>query len=222
MSENENVIQETNENETPDYNEIINNCVGFDEEDNPKAAFSIETGTYVSKEDVIRISGNISYYNPQINITRTGEAVILDFIYANKTDSEFRAFWSLISKYGREFERAMQNNSPDIPVFRITIVPTIYAGRHCIIGIAPLYWALQPETPTSDINTLRVVFNLDSIAFAESEGYNLDELEASAEREEMQRDYIENAVALKEEENAEYREERDRMIEELRKEGQDY
>lgn len=221
MPENEAIYTNENSQNNPqkeiDYNEIIFNTVGYDEDGNPKTAFSIETGTYDSNSNVIKIVGNISYYNPQINIIRTGESMMIDFTYNTKTDTELRTFWSLINKYGKDFEQAIRDQSTTIPVFRITLVPTTYAGKHSIVCLAPLYWALQPETPTSDINTIRVVYNLDSIAFAETDGYSIEDVEAEIQREQMQNDFIEDEMTRRREEEEEYQQNRNEMIEEMRR-----
>lgn len=204
------------------YNELISDCVGFDEDDNPKSGFSVETGMYESATDTLKITGNISYFNPQLNIMRTGETMIVDFIFANKTDSEMRAIWSLLNKYGREFEKAVQESSKTIPIFRFTIVPTKYAGRYAVVCMSPMYWALQPETPTSDINTIRTVFPIDAVAFTESEGFDLADIEADIQREEMEREYIEEAMDRRREEQEEYQNERNERMEELRRDKQNW
>ena len=220
MSENIENINEENVEET-DYNDIIDSCIGYDEDDNPKAGFSVEVGTYDSATSTIKVDTNLSYFNPQINLMRTGEAIIIDFIFRNKTDTDMRAIWSLLNKYGRNFDNAMKVSSATIPVFRFTIVPVKYEARFGILCTSPMYWALEPETPTSDINTIRVVFGIDNVVFQESEGYNLTEIEADIQREQMQRDFIEGQMEQRREEEAEYREERNAKIEELRRNKED-
>ena len=182
------------------HDDIITHSTGLDEFDNPKAGFALELGTYDARNNVAKINSSMTYYNPSLNITRTGEAVMFDFIYKSKTDSELRAFWALINKYGREFEQAMKDDNHIIPLMRIQIVPNYYAGKFSMLCVTPMYWVLQPEVPAGEIKVIRMVFSVDSVAFIESEGYNENEILAELEREEMQKQYEEDILKQKQKE----------------------
>lgn len=211
---------EGNANEVT-YDDIIDQSVGVDELDNPKAGFSVELGTYDSRTQETKMNSHVTYYNPVLNITRTGEVMMFDFIYKTKVDSELRAFWALLNKYGKDFEKAMRENNPVLPLIRIQIVPNYYAGKFSMVCVTPMYWVLQPEIPTGDINMIRMVLSVDSVGFVESEGYNENEILAELEREEMQRQFIEQEMERKREERDSWQEERNARMEELRKNHQD-
>ena len=206
-----------NDSEEVTYDDIIINSVGLDEFDNPKIGFALELGQYDSRDNTAKINSNMTYFNPSLNITRTGEAMIFDFIYKSKTDSELRAFWALINKYGREFEQAMRQNNPVVPLLRLQIVPNYYVGRFSMLCVTPMYWALQPEVPGGEIKVIRIVFGVDSVAFIESEGYNENEILAELEREEMQRQHIEESIERRREEEEVYQAERNARLEEMRR-----
>jgi hypothetical protein len=188
MDDEEETIEEYDgESNEVSYEDIIDHCVGVDELDNPNIGFSVEFGTYDSRTQETKMNSAVTYYNPVLNITRTGEVMMFDFIYKTRVDSELRAFWSLLNKYGRDFEKAMKENNHILPLIRIQIVPNYYAGKFSMICVTPMYWVLQPEIPTGEINMIRIVFSIDSVGFVESEGFNENEILAELEREEMQR-----------------------------------
>ena len=203
------------------YDDIMDQCTGVDELGNPKAGFCVELGTFDSKTQETKMNSAVTYYNPVLNITRTGEVMMFDFIYKTKVDSELRAFWALLNKYGRDFERAMKEDSHILPLIRIQIVPNYFAGRFSMVCVTPMYWVLQPEIPTGDINMIRMVLSIDSVGFVESEGYNENEILAELEREEMQRQFIEQEMERKREEREAWQEERNARMEELRRNRQD-
>lgn len=213
--------QEYTSNETPiTFEDIILQSVGLDEYDNPKSGFGLEIGTFDATTNNSKMNVNLTYYNPYINITRTGEMMMVDFVFKNRVDSDLRAIWALINKYGKDFENALRAGSNQFPLIRLQIVPNFYSGKYSIVSVAPLYWALQPEIPNGEINTIRLVFGIDSVAFIEQEGYDERQILAEIEREEMQRDFIEQATENRQIEEQEYQEQRNKALEELRRKGE--
>ena len=176
------------------FNDIIDRATGLDEYGNPKSAYSVEVGTYNGRTNEVNVMNNTAYYNPSINIVRTGEFVMIDFVFKNRTDMDLRTFWALLNKYGKDFEKALREDSYILPLFRLQIVPNYYSGRFSMLAVTPMYWVLQPETPTSEINSIRLIFKNDSIGFVESDGYNQSEILADMERQEMQEDYVAQAI----------------------------
>lgn len=221
LEELENVDEFYGDSSEVTHDDIISQSTGLDEFDNPKAGFALELGTYDARNNTAKINSCMTYYNPSLNIVRTGEAIMFDFIYKSKTDSELRAFWALINKYGREFEQAMKENNHIIPLMRLQIVPNYYAGKFSMLCVTPMYWCLQPEVPAGEIKVIRIVFSVDSVAFIESEGYNENEILAELEREEMQKQHIEQSIERRREEESLYQEERNARLEELRRNRQD-
>lgn len=199
------------------YDDIMDKSIGLDEFGNPKAGFGVEIGEFDCNTSAVNIKNNMHYYNPAINITRTGDMVMFDFIYKNRTDSDLRQFWALLCTYGKNFEKALKEDNGILPFFRIQIVPNYYGGKFSMVLVTPMYWVLQPETPTSEINTIRIVFQMDSVAFVEGQGYDTKDILADIEREQMQNDYITEAIERKREEEEEYQNERNARIEEMRR-----
>lgn len=202
------------------FEDIILQSVGLDEYDNPKAGFGLEIGTFDAVTSNSKMNVALTYYNPYINITRTGEMVMIDFVFKNRVDSDLRAIWALINKYGKDFENSLRTNSNLLPLVRIQIVPNFYSGKYALVAVAPLYWALQPEIPNGEINTIRLVFPIDSVAFIEQEGYDERQILAEIEREEMHREFIEQATEAREIEEEEYQYQRNERLEELRRKGE--
>jgi hypothetical protein len=203
-----------------DFNEIVEHSVGLDEYDNPKAGFGIEMGIFDTQTNTARITMNKTYYNPAINITRTGDVMMIDLMFKSKTDSDLRAIWAFLNKYGKDFEKSLSSNgSIPLPIFRMQLVPNFYSGKYSIVAVAPMYWVLQPEVPTSEINMIRMVYGVDSIAFLENEAYDEKQLLAELEREDMQREFIEQAAEQRRIEQEEYQDQRNEMLEELRRKG---
>jgi hypothetical protein len=217
VEEFENVGCYTGEGEVVTYNDIIHKAVGLDEYGNPKSCYSVEIGTYNGKTNEVNVANNTAYYNPSINIVRTGEFVMIDFVFKNRTDTDLRTFWALLNKYGKDFEKALREDNHIIPLFRLQIVPNYYSGRFSMLAVTPMYWVLQPETPTSEINTIRMIFKNDSIGFVESEGYNESDIIAELERADMQEDYVAQAIQRRREEEEEYQNERNERLEEMRR-----
>lgn len=215
-------VDEVNTSEEITIDDIILACCGDDGNGHPKAGFSLEFGLYNPDTGDFDVKTTSVYCDPILNITRLGESVMIDFIYETKTNSDLRKMWALIQKYGRDVEKAFQNNDKNIPFLKIQIVPLGFSGRFSINAYAPLYWVLQPEHPAGEINMIRTAFNSESVLFAENEEYDETEIAAQLEREEMQKEFIEQQFEQRQEEDDAYREERQSRLEQLRRERQDY
>jgi hypothetical protein len=203
-------------------NDILNACCGTDGADNTKAGFSLDFGIYNPTTNEFDIKTSTTYCNPVLNITRVGETAMIDFIFETKTDSELRRICALMQKYGKDVEAAFQNGAKNIPFMRTQIVPISFSGRFSVTAYGPLYWVLQPEYPTGEVNMIRMVFKTESVLFAENEAYDEVEMAAQLQREEMQREYVEMQHERRKQEDDDYRDERQRNLEELRRNRQDY
>ncbi len=202
--------------------DILAACCGTDGADHTKAGFSLDFGIYNPTTNEFDIKTSTTYCNPVLNITRVGETAMIDFIFESKTDSELRRMWALMQKYGKDVESAFQAGAKNIPFMRTQIVPISFSGRYSVTAYGPLYWVLQPEYPTGEVNMLRMVFKTESILFAENEAYDEVEMAAQLQREDMQREYMEMQHERRRQEDEDYRNERQRNLEELRRNRQDY
>lgn len=213
---------EVPENEEITADDILLACCGTDGADNTKAGFALDFGIYNPTTNEFDVKLSTAHCDPVLNITRLGDTTMIDFVFESKTNSELRRIWSLLQKHGKDVETAFQNKAKNIPFMRVHIVPIGFSGKYSVLAYAPIYWTLQPEYPSGEINMLRMVFQTEQILFAENEEYDETELAAQIQREDMQRDYIEQEVERKRQEEEEYQEERQRNLEELRRNRQDY
>jgi hypothetical protein len=202
--------------------DILAACCGTDGADNTKVGFSLDFGIYNPTTNEFDIKNSITFCNPILNITRVGETAMIDFIFESKTDAELRRMWALMQKHGKDVEEAFRAGAKNIPFMRTQIVPIVYSGRYTVTAYGPLYWVLQPEYPTGEINMLRTVFNTESVLFSENEAYDEVEMAAQLQREDAERDRMEMLAEQKRREDEEYRAERQRNLEELRRTRQDY
>lgn len=202
--------------------DILLACSGSDGTENTKAGFSLDFGIFNPTTNEFDIKNTSSYCNPIFNITRLGATVMVDMMFSSRTDAELRRIWALMQKYGKDSEEAFQKHAKNIPYMRIQIVPIEYSGRYSVLAYGPIYWVLQPEIPTGEVNMIRMVFNSDAVLFAESEAYDEVELAAQLQRQDMERDFIEMQYERKREEDEEYRDERQRTLEELRRNREDF
>lgn len=218
-----NAVTQNEENvEEITMDEILLACCGTDGSDNTKAGFSLDLGIFNPATNEFDVKSSTAYCNPIFNITRVGDTTMIDMIFATRTDTDLRRIWSFMQKYGKDVELAFQNNAKNVPFMRIQIVPIGFSGQYSVLAYAPLYWTLQPEYPTGEINMIRMAFNTESILFAENEAYDEVEVMAELQREDMEREYIEQQYELKQQETEDYLNERQELLEKLRRNKEDY
>ena len=214
----DNINENTNElHEEIDINEILMSCCGTDDEGSTMSGFSMDIGIYNPQTNEFDVKSSTVYCNPEIDIKRIGVTTMIDFIFNSRTDFELRKMWSLLQKYGTDCESAFRNNAKNTPLLRIQIVPIVYSGKYSVNAYSPIYWALQSQSPTGENNVIRTAFEATNVVIAENEMYDEEEIAARLEREDMERDRITQQYEARQQEEDDYKAEREERLEELRR-----
>lgn len=196
--------------------EILKSVIGLDEYGKPKTAVAFN----ISKVDEItgmrEEKSSAQVCNAKIRIIKVSDFITIDLIFANKYASELNKFWSIIELYGEEITNREDLNA-DIPVAgALTIVPVAFQGKIFISAVNPIYWTLMPSTPADEINTVRLLFKARDMLFLEGEEFDVDALRESIELEIKKEDAAVERMLQRMEEDEEYEESRNQLIESMR------
>lgn len=199
-----------------DFKDIINSMVGRNEEGKPKSAIVLSTAIADMETDEVRNEDVMTVHNPIINFESRGDYIQIDLIFKSYVDIELRALWAKLEKYGKELSEK-DEASMEEPIASLTIVPLCYDGEYYATAISPLFWVLQPETPGTQSNMIRMLFYDDNFTLYEADNINIEELKADVDREIANEEYMNAMRNKKELEHEQYLEERNQKIEAARR-----
>lgn len=200
--------------------EILNACIGVDEESHPNGGSVFQLGTYHKNRNEINIDTQRNIVAPYYNLIITDAQMIVEIYYRNPFDLEFRSLFSLLEKYGKDMENFFRKKNDNArPYFKMMLVPLKYEGRFVVELISPSYWSLQPDND-GNYNKIVIFFNAKNYRFLETEGYDYDEIVKQLQRDQETIAMYEAREAQKQmdaEDEDGYEKRMERAREELRK-----
>jgi hypothetical protein len=198
---------------------IVSECCGKDDSGMPKAAITVSSEMWSTISNASRSIAQQSSNKPTVQIYKHFEFVQIDLKFMSYVDNDLKVLWNTLEKYGTALN-SIDGACKEVPFLSLTIVPLIEQGSYYIICTNPVFWALQPERPGQYANTIRLYFRSEDMGFYESDDIDMNEIEASAQRAIQQREMTEKSIADKQEERAQYEEQKNARIEEMRRNGQ--
>jgi L-fucose isomerase-like protein len=83
-----------------------------------------------------------------------------------------------------------------------------------------MFWCLQPAKPGLESNIIRLLFRAENLGVYETDAIDEYEIEANVQRSLLERERVAETYAKADEEAAQYAEDRNRKIEEMRRNNQ--
>lgn len=220
---NENLTIENEDSALDMVDKVLEEAMGYNNNGEPKSAINISLFLLDDVTDEMEDIGDVAVFNPAIKIEHHDQFVQLDLCFKSFSSDELRVIWSLLESYGKELDSFDEIASDKVPVLNIVVVPISFSGKYIISLSNPIFWVLQPENPGEQYcNMIRMLLPEDDIEFLEADDIDFDNIKGSVEAEEAQ----EEADALKfeerEREKEEYEENRQKMLEDMRKNPRKY
>lgn len=218
----ESFAEDMNEEETFNaklIEHIVTSSCGKDASGHPKAAITLGIEMWTLKNNTSRNVATYSSNKPVIDIQKHYDFIQIDMQFASKIDNDLKVLWSHIERFGKTLD-GINEGSREVPFFTLTIVPVEEQGGYYIVCTNPIFWCLQPAKPGMDANVLRMQFRSEDVGFFESDDIDMYEIEANVQRSLLERERVAEMYEQNEDEKAKFTEERNRKMEELRKNGE--
>lgn len=199
--------------------EIVDSCVGLNEKEEPKAAISFNIVQILDSGDK-KEQTSVSIFEPEISLKKIDSFMTLDLRFKNPYSATLKKLWSIMELFGKKMnnfnldDAISQNNESFEGAF--TIVPLALKGTAFIMALNPIYWCLMPSQPNEKCDTIRLLFIDSSVGFFEGEEIDVDALKESVLAQQKQDAEAYNRMEERLEEEEEYRDKRNKQIEELR------
>ena len=146
--------------------DILNAIQGKDENGDPKSGVSI-TKYSMNASGMMKQNGDRSFSTPTANVIMNGRFILVDLVFPKSGAGELRAAWNLLKNFGENQNKHLDNFESDI--FELTLIPLEYSGQYFCTFINPVFWSLQPSAPGLHADSIRMLFEKDSMSFLEGE-----------------------------------------------------
>ena len=120
--------------------------------------------------------------SPVLSISSRDDYIELCYTFKNPKDPDMRAMWDTLEEYGKRANDT-KNDSVEIPFLIFVAVPYAAYGTYYMTIESPISWGLTSSDPDSMPNQVRILFEMDSISFYETDDINMDDLVGDVIRE---------------------------------------
>ena len=198
-------------------NDILNNAQGKNEDGKANSAYILELGSYATQKNEVQINSSRYIHAPECRIEMFQDSVNLDLIFPTPFELEFRSLDVTLKQYAKDFNKVPSKNVVAFPVFKLSVVPLIFYGQFLIELSQPMLWYYIEPFNTVGYRGIRFVFPIDNMRVIETEGYDLKEIIAEEQRRSQEVANYHDAYERRKAEEDAYEEERQRKIEELKR-----
>lgn len=153
---------------------ILKSIRGKDENGDPKSGLFISEYS-MDSSGAMKQNKERSFATPTINILRNGDFILLDLVFPKTGAGELRAAWNFLKNFGEKQNEKLDDLEENILEFMI--VPLEYSGKYFCTLINPIFWCLQPSAPGLQADSIRMLFERDTISFLEGEEIDEKEIE---------------------------------------------
>lgn len=159
--------------------DIINSINGRDEDRLPKCAVSLDKYVFdaETKKPVSQITRALA--NVEINITRipsgTHYFVQVDFTFLSAKGFEINTLWEFLQEYGKVIS-LVDDETKEIPQLFVTLIPLSYEGRYYFLCSLPIFWSLMALKPGETANTIRVLFDSETVGLYETNDVDFEKI----------------------------------------------
>ena len=193
------------------FNDVYNAIEGYDENQSPLSITSLSLKVYKKDMNIFVSTNEIATENAIIRLKPVENNMQVSLHFSSHLDSDLRLMWTLFKSY-EAMLNSLTENSNDIPLLTLSIVPKKYNGEYFASAKVPLYCNLQSSAPGLQVDTISLVFNADDFGIYKTDEIDLNQLTSEVEREIMNEEYLEQVEEQKRLEREDYLERRNDMI----------
>lgn len=117
----------------------------------------------------------------QVTIEKAGDFTTVILNAPDYIPLDAQKVWGTLCEYGLENMRAEAEN--EMPVLTLTAVPMSLGGNYGMVAMDPIFWNLQPSTPDSVCNQIRLLFTPETVMFLRDNSFITDEVIAQVKSE---------------------------------------
>lgn len=181
--------------------EILNATKGKNEKNEPQGGVCVSE-QLMDAADNMKTIKEYAFTSPVIDIILNGDYIIFDLTFPKTSAGEMRVLWNYLEGFGKNQNKHFEGL--DTPILDFVIVPIKYSGQYFYTLVNPIYWAMQPSMPGSQIDTIRMLFEKEALNFFEADAIDEREIENEIEKEEYELQRLEEIENRKEAEHEEY------------------
>lgn len=189
---------------------IVQECVGADEEGDPKAAISLSVDMVAINTFSKRTVAQQAMYRPLVYINRRMEFIEVELEFPTAVDSNLRVFLANLEKYGELLNKTTEV-SPEIPFLSMVVFPLQSLGTYYMALNNPVLWALTAKNVGESNNLLKLVYRCEDVGFYQTDDIDIADVQAAIEREEAERQRAIDELEEKEEAKKQYTEQLEQM-----------
>ncbi len=178
------------------FDEIINAINGQDAEHLPKCAVSVDECAFdISTKELVSAK-NKSLSNTLVNISKLPSAdrvyVSVDFTFPCSVSFELSLLWASLQDYGKSIAE-ISEESKEIPQIFFTLIPLSYEGKYYVLASSPIFWGLISSNLDEKPNTVRVIFDAETVSIYETNSIDYKQIESIVNEEIKNREAAEEA-----------------------------
>ena len=184
--------------------DIIEAASGKDENGFNKSAIGLFHDVVDADGHVTETIQEVDCDTAVVNIHKNYRRVFVDITFSTKQDVDLSMMNDLLRKAFAS-ANSISDDGNSFTLITLSIIPHVYAGRYYMLCTDPLFWALTALSPTSELNTLRLVFDEDDFYILAADDEALAEMAVE----------IQNEIAAEERQAEFYEQQQERRRERL-------
>lgn len=178
------------------FDEIINAINGQDAGRLPKCAVSIDECAFdVSTKELVSDKSK-SLSNTLVNVSKLPSTdrvyVSVDFTFPCSVSFELSQLWASLQNYGKSIAE-ISEESKEIPQIFFTLIPLSYEGKYYVLASSPIFWGLISNDLDEKPDTVRVVFDAETVSIYETNSIDYKHIESIVDEEIKNREAAEEA-----------------------------
>lgn len=160
---------------------ILEQCVGVDTDNKPKATIAISLTMENIIEETSKAVATAAFCSAPIEINSRHRFIEVIQTYPSSASNDLKVLWAHLEKYGTLLNKQSADDT-ELPSFKMYIVPHSALGSCFINGCEPVYWGLTSSKPGAVADQIRVLFDAEFVDFYETDDIDIKEIEAETQR----------------------------------------
>lgn len=166
-----------------DISSIIKSMKGFDENHLSNTSLAITFEKWSTEEDAQRQIAQASTKKANVSIERHGAYIQCQLEFSTHVDKDLNQIYHILEMFGQECEK-MNENDTEVPMIIFSFLPELSNGEYYVTAINPIFWNIQPSSPSSiNNNILRIQFLEEQFAFYKTDAIDMNGIQNDVERE---------------------------------------
>lgn len=199
-----------------DITEVLEESIGLNSDNTPKAIASIAYQIYNSNANRVDTVQEHSALNPEVIIENCDTLTQIQLRFAHPGDIDMKIFWKIITSYNDALWNVSQDNAGDVHMISVNIIPEKFNGQHFISAATPLFINLKTDDVEKVADAICLIFKSEDVVFCETDDIDQATLESEVAREVEEALRLEELAEKKRREKEAYEERRNRLVEQRR------